>query len=98
GGGRVDDRRRRARCTADGSDDAAVARPDAELRAWRRHVARAANVGEATICSDFVLRGLLERPPANTDELAERLGVTPHAAARLKPLPTVQSSSTMTGA
>jgi len=70
----------------------------AELRAWRRHVARAADVGEATICSDFVLRGLLERPPANTDELAERLGVTPHAAARLKPLPTVQSSSTMTGA
>jgi DNA helicase-2/ATP-dependent DNA helicase PcrA len=54
----------------------------AELRAWRRHVARAANVGELTICS----------------ELAERLGVTPHAAAQLRPLPGVQSSSTMTGA
>ena len=72
--------------------------PMAELRAWRTHVARAANVGESTICSDFVLRSLLERPPADTDELAQRLGVTPHAAARLRPLPGVQSSSTMTGA
>ena len=49
-----------------------------------RHVARAARVGELTICSDFVLRSLLERPPTDVDELAERLGVTPLAAAKLQ--------------
>ena len=72
--------------------------PMADLRAWRQQVARAASVGELTICSDYVLRSLLERPPTNADELAERLGVTPLAAAKLRPLPDVQSSSTMTGA
>ena len=72
--------------------------PLAELRDWRKHVARAACVSELTICSDFVLRTLLERPPANADELAERLGLTRLAAARLRPLPGLQSSSTMTGA
>jgi len=70
----------------------------AELRDWRKQVARAACVAEVTICRDFVLRTLLERPPTNADELAERLGVTPLAAAKLRPLPGVQSSSTMTGA
>ena len=77
--------------------------PLAELKAWRRQIARGAAVGELTICSDLVLRGLLERPPTSTDDLAQRLGLTPHAAARLRPLPEVvggvgQSSSTMTGA
>jgi DNA helicase II / ATP-dependent DNA helicase PcrA len=61
--------------------------PLTELKAWRRQVARGASVAELTICSDSVLRGLLERPPATTDELAERLGVTPLAAAKLRPLP-----------
>ncbi|HZX55900.1 MAG TPA: 3'-5' exonuclease, partial [Ilumatobacteraceae bacterium] len=75
-------------------------RPDplAELRAWRTHVARAASVSELTICSDLVLRSLLERPPADAGELAERLGVTPLAAAKLRPLPNGHSRSTMTGA
>ncbi|MEP7201256.1 MAG: UvrD-helicase domain-containing protein [Ilumatobacteraceae bacterium] len=76
--------------------------PLAELKAWRRQIARGARVAEVTICSDSVLRSLLEHPPASTDELAERLGVTPLAAAKLRPLPDVtqssQSSSTMTGA
>jgi DNA helicase-2/ATP-dependent DNA helicase PcrA len=72
--------------------------PLAELRAWRSHVARAATVAELTICSDFVLRSLLERPPSDVGELAERLGLTPLAAAKLRPLPGGHSSSTMTGA
>jgi DNA helicase-2/ATP-dependent DNA helicase PcrA len=73
--------------------------PLTELKAWRRQIARGASVAELTICSDSVLRSLLDRPPASTDELAERLGVTPLAAAKLRPLPGVdQSSSTMTGA
>jgi hypothetical protein len=78
-----------------------VADPLAELKAWRRQVARGASVGELTICSDTVLRSLLEKPPASTDELAARLGLTPMAAAQLRPLPETvggQSSSTMTGA
>ena len=80
-----------------------VADPLADLKAWRRQIARGAAVAELTICSDTVLRSLLERPPASTDELAARLGLTPLAAARLRPLPepadrTDQSSSTMTGA
>jgi superfamily II DNA helicase RecQ len=75
--------------------------PLAALRAWRRQVARGAAVAELTICSDSVLRGLLDRPPTSTDELAARLGLTPLAAAQLRPLPATvadQSSSTMTGA
>ncbi|MEY2401497.1 MAG: ATP-dependent helicase UvrD/PcrA [Ilumatobacteraceae bacterium] len=77
--------------------------PLADLKAWRRQIARGAAVSELTICSDIVLRGLLERPPASTDELATRLGLTPLAAAKLRPLPepvdrNSQSSSTMTGA
>jgi DNA helicase II / ATP-dependent DNA helicase PcrA len=77
--------------------------PLAELRAWRRQIARGAAVAELTICSDQVLRSLLEHPPTSTDDLARRLGLTPLAAAKLRPLPAVvggadQSSSTMTGA
>jgi DNA helicase-2/ATP-dependent DNA helicase PcrA len=75
--------------------------PLADLKTWRRQIARGASVGELTICSDTVLRSLLERPPATIDELAARLGLTPSAAAQLRPLPGtvgLQSSSTMTGA
>ena len=73
--------------------------PLAELKVWRSQVARGASVDEHTICSDTVLRSLLDRPPASTDELAQRLGLTEFAAAKLRPLPGGnQSSSTMTGA
>jgi DNA helicase II / ATP-dependent DNA helicase PcrA len=67
--------------------------PLAELKAWRSQVARGAAVAELSICSDSVLRSLLERPPTNTDELAERLGLTPLAAARLRPLPAAVSQA-----
>ena len=66
---------------------AAVPDPLAELRAWRSQIARGASVSELAICSDIVLRSLLENPPSNIDELAERLGLTPLAAAKLRPLP-----------
>ena len=78
-----------------------VTDPLAELKAWRRQTARGAAVSELTICSDKVLRSLLDRPPTSTAELAARLGLTPLAAAQLRPLPEAvggQSSSTMTGA
>jgi DNA helicase II / ATP-dependent DNA helicase PcrA len=76
-----------------------VVDPLAELKLWRTQIARGAGVAERTICSDTVLRNLLEHPPANTTELARRLGITPLAAAKLRPLPSDgQSSSTMTGA
>jgi DNA helicase-2/ATP-dependent DNA helicase PcrA len=73
--------------------------PLADLKTWRSQIARGAGISERAICSDTVLRGLLDRPPANNTELAERLGITPHAAEKLRPLPAApQSSSTMTGA
>ncbi len=73
--------------------------PLAALKTWRSQIARGAGITERAICSDKVLRSLLERPPASTTELAERLGMTPLAAGKLKPLPQGrQSSSTMTGA
>ena len=76
-----------------------VVDPLAALKLWRTQIARGAGVAERTICSDTVLRNLLEHPPANTTELARRLGITPLAAATLRPLPSDgQSSSTMTGA
>ncbi len=76
-----------------------VVDPLAALKLWRTQIARGAGVAERTICSDTVLRNLLEHPPANTTELARRLGITPLAAAKLRPLPSDgQSSSTMTGA
>ncbi len=61
--------------------------PLADLKAWRSQIARGAGISERTICSDIVLRSLLEQPPTSTDELAERLGLTPVAAGRLRPLP-----------
>jgi DNA helicase-2/ATP-dependent DNA helicase PcrA len=64
--------------------------PLGELRAWRADVARAAGVDEAAVCSDRVLRSLHDDPPADTTELAARLGVTPSVAERWAPrlLPT----------
>jgi DNA helicase II / ATP-dependent DNA helicase PcrA len=77
-----------------------AADPLTELKAWRTGLARGAGVADEAICSDRVLRGLLDHPPIDTDELAKRLGLTPTAASRLRPLPTRvnQSSSAMTGA
>ena len=59
----------------------------AELREWRSGVSRAAGVADQAICSDRVLRSLLDAPPDNLDALAARLGISPLAAARLRPLP-----------
>ena len=61
--------------------------PLAELKAWRAGVSRAAGVSDQAICTDRVLRSLLESPPENISALAGRLGISPEAAARLRPLP-----------
>jgi DNA helicase II / ATP-dependent DNA helicase PcrA len=61
--------------------------PLGELKAWRAAVARSAGVPDQAICSDRVLRSLLESPPESAAALAERLGITELAAARLRPLP-----------
>ena len=61
--------------------------PLTELKAWRRQVARGAGIAEVSLCSDTVLRSLLDDPPATTGELADRLGLTEAAASRLRPLP-----------
>jgi hypothetical protein len=50
-------------------------------------VARSAGLSEQAICSDRVLRTLLLDRPADTRALAQRLGITETAAARLRPLP-----------
>lgn len=62
--------------------------PLASLREWRQHVARAAGMSEQALCSDRVLRGLLESPPTDLGDLADRLGMTPSAVSRIRPLPT----------
>ncbi len=64
-------------------------RPDplAALREWRHGIARVAGSPDRSVCSDRTLRSLLDDPPATADELAERLGISSAAAARLKPLP-----------
>ncbi len=61
--------------------------PLAALRAWRGNVARVAGVADIAVCSDRVLRTLLDDPPPDTDALAARLGMSLTAAARLRPLP-----------
>ena len=70
-------------------DIARAVDPLADLKAWRRQIARGAAVAELTICSDTVLRSLLERPPADTDELAARLGA--HAAGRGQAAPATRA-------
>lgn len=57
------------------------------LRDWRAAVARSAGLSEQAICSDRVLRSLLEDRPTDTGTLAARLGITETAAERLRPLP-----------
>jgi DNA helicase-2/ATP-dependent DNA helicase PcrA len=66
---------------------ARTADPMDELREWRAGVSRAAGVADQAICSDRVLRSLLESPPEDIAALAARLGISPQAAARLRPLP-----------
>jgi len=65
----------------------APADPLQPLREWRAAVARSAGLSEHAICSDRVLRSLLDQPPGDTRSLANRLGITETAAARLRPLP-----------
>lgn len=83
--------------TASAAADAAVASPlqraprtadpMAPLRTWRAGVSRAAGVSDQAICSDRVLRSLLDSPPEDVAALAARLGISPLAAGRLRPLP-----------
>lgn len=62
-----------------------AADPMTLLRAWRADVARAAGVAEIAVCSDRVLRSLLDSPPDGTTELAARLGVSVATAERWSP-------------
>ena len=66
-----------------------VAAPDPmdALREWRASVARVSGLPERSVCSDRMLRSLLEQPPADVTELARRLGITVSSAERLRPLP-----------
>jgi DNA helicase-2/ATP-dependent DNA helicase PcrA len=52
------------------------------LRSWRADVARAAGISDQAVCSDRVLRSLLETPPSDAGELASRLGVSTSVAER----------------
>jgi DNA helicase-2/ATP-dependent DNA helicase PcrA len=65
----------------------APADPLGPLRQWRSGIARVAGVPDAAVCTDAVLRSLATDPPADMGELARRLGISPAAAARLRPLP-----------
>ncbi len=56
-----------------------------DLRAWRAGVARAAGVADGAVCSDSVLRSLIDDPPADIEALGSRLGVGRRAAERLAP-------------
>ncbi len=62
--------------------------PLAPYREWRAAVARVSGQPDRSVCPDRVLRSLLESPPADSRDLARRLGITESAAARLRPLPT----------
>lgn len=66
---------------------AAPADPLTPYREWRRAVARVSGIPEVAVCADSVLRSLHDDPPADTLELARRLGITPTSAERLRPLP-----------
>lgn len=72
----------------------AAADPLAALREWRAGVARVAGVPEAAVCNERVLRSLHEDPPATTEELAVRLGMSVTAAERLRPPPIPTREST----
>lgn len=61
--------------------------PMVALRQWRAAIAAASGQPELAVCPDRVLRSLLAQPPADHIELAARLGITPSAAQRLRPLP-----------
>ena len=61
--------------------------PLAAWKRWRAQVARGALCSEVQICSDRVLADLAARPPRSNEELADALGITPTAAARLPALP-----------
>ncbi|MBI5089500.1 MAG: UvrD-helicase domain-containing protein, partial [Actinobacteria bacterium] len=56
--------------------------PLVDLRAWRADVARAAGVSEQAVCSDRVLKSLVDDPPGDAAGLAVRLGVSPSVADR----------------
>lgn len=64
-----------------------AADPLAPYREWRAAVARVSGQPERSVCPDRVLRSLLESPPTDASDLAQRLGITESAAARLRPLP-----------
>jgi DNA helicase-2/ATP-dependent DNA helicase PcrA len=57
------------------------------FREWRSAIARVSGQSDEAVCSDRVLRSLAESPPADTADLARRLGITESAAQRLRPLP-----------
>jgi DNA helicase-2/ATP-dependent DNA helicase PcrA len=61
--------------------------PLVPYREWRASIARLSGQSEQAVCSDRVLRSLVDAPPADIAELARRLGITETAAARLRPLP-----------
>lgn len=64
-----------------------TADPLQPFREWRAAIARASGQPETAVCNDRVLRSLAAAPPATPAELAQRLGITETAAARLRPLP-----------
>jgi DNA helicase-2/ATP-dependent DNA helicase PcrA len=59
--------------------------PLGDLRAWRADVARAAGVSEEAVCSDRVLRSLIDDPPGEASDIARRLGVSQSVAERWAP-------------
>jgi len=61
--------------------------PMVTFREWRSAIARLSGQADQAVCSDRVLRSLADTPPANTAELAQRLGITETAALRLRALP-----------
>jgi len=65
----------------------APADPLGPLKQWRAAIARVSGQPDKAVCNDRVLQSLLDSPPADTKDLARRLGITETAAARLRPLP-----------
>lgn len=50
---------------------------------WRHRIARAAGIEDEAVCPDHILRQMADDPPADDAELAQRMGITVAAAARL---------------